>query len=102
MLWYALKLPHQGNSNEHQQRMFLWVALKALWTPPAMIGPRTVENNPLIVIKYPPYMYLFLCTRLVNLVTYIKGSTPSLTADWMFCKRILSGFNQEFVKGHRL
>ena len=39
---YSLELPRRGNSNEYPHHMFLW---------------RTIENYPLIIIKYPPYLF---------------------------------------------
>ena len=42
MLWYSLEFPWRGDSNEYPQHMFLW---------------RTKENYPLIITKYPPYLF---------------------------------------------
>ena len=39
---YSLELLQQGDSNEYPQRMILW---------------RTDENYPLIIIKYPSYLF---------------------------------------------
>ena len=38
---YSLESPQWGDSNEYPQHVFLW---------------RTVENYPLIILKYPPYL----------------------------------------------
>ena len=39
---YSLELPERGDSNEHPQHTFLW---------------RTIETYPLIITKYPPYLF---------------------------------------------
>ena len=65
---YSLESPRRGDSNEYPQHMFLW---------------RTIENYPLIVTKYHPY--LFHCNMLpivfkepVSSGSGDKGDTPVL------------------------
>ena len=43
---YSLESPRRGNSNEYPQLMFLW---------------RTIENYPVIIIKYPHLFYCYYC-----------------------------------------
>ena len=46
MLWVLIRIAHQGNPNEYPQHMFLC---------------RTRDNYPLIIIKYPPYLF-YICS----------------------------------------
>ena len=40
--WYSLESPRRGDSNEYPQHMFLW---------------SNKQNYPLIITKYPPYLF---------------------------------------------
>ena len=42
---YSLELPHRGDSNMYLQHMFIW---------------KIMENYPSIIIKYPPYLFLWM------------------------------------------
>ena len=55
--WYSSELPRWGDSNEYQQHMFLW---------------RNMENYPEIVIKYPPYLFLWIVTTSHCLWTAVR------------------------------
>ena len=44
---YSLELPQRGGSNEYPQHMFLW---------------RNKQNYPLIITKYPPYLFYWRWT----------------------------------------
>ena len=61
---YSLELPRQGDSNEYPQHMFLW---------------RNKQNCPLIITKYPPYLFLCLaykafsqCISFLNISVKVK------------------------------
>ena len=48
-----------GDSNGHPQHMFLW---------------RTDENYPLIIIKYLPYLFFWICKdNLLHIITVLSN-----------------------------
>ena len=48
---YSLESSRRGDSNEYSQHIFLW---------------RNKQNYPLVLIKYPSYMYLFFWKSYIN------------------------------------
>ena len=57
MLCVLIRIAIRGDSNEYAQHMFLW---------------RTVENYPLIIIKYPPYLLHWKGTVIFTLEKRIR------------------------------
>ena len=68
LLWrtYSLESPQRGDSNEYPQHMFSPWRGDSNEYPQHMFLWRTGENYPLIIIKYPPYLfhcYGAVCSR---------------------------------------
>ena len=61
----SLESPRQGDSNEYQRHMFLW---------------RNKQNYPLIITKYPPY--LFYCYHAVKGPKDAGGMANSVEEVW--------------------